>query len=81
MDTINTKNKSEEIFSNQRNSIKFFDALKFWSKLGWISFGGPAGQIAIMHKDLVDEKRWISEKRFLHEIGRASCRERVSLNV
>ena len=69
MDTINTTNKSKEIFSNQRNSIKFFDALKFWFKLGWISFGGPAGQIAIMHKELVDEKRWISEKRFLHALN------------
>ena len=69
MDTINTTNKSEEIFSNQRNSIKFFDALKFWFKLGWIRVGGPAGQIAIMHKELVDDKRWISEKRFLHALN------------
>ncbi|MBL0252412.1 MAG: chromate transporter, partial [Polaromonas sp.] len=69
METINTSNKSEEIFSNQRKPIKFLDALKFWFKLGWISFGGPAGQIAIMHKELVDDKRWISEKRFLHALN------------
>ena len=41
----------------------------FWLKLGFISFGGPAGQIAIMHRQLVDEKRWISEARFLHALN------------
>jgi chromate transporter len=49
--------------------IPFSEALKFWLKLGFISFGGPAGQIAIMHKELVEEKRWISEKRFLHALN------------
>ena len=41
----------------------------YWLKLGFISFGGPAGQIAIMHSDLVENKRWISEKRFLHALN------------
>src|SRR5437899_10747975 len=41
----------------------------YWLKLGFISFGGPAGQIAIMHRDLVDGKRWISERRFLHALN------------
>jgi chromate transporter len=50
-------------------AISFREALKFWWKLGWISFGGPAGQIAIMHKELVEERRWISEKRFLHALN------------
>ena len=45
------------------------EALRYWFKLGWISFGGPAGQIAIMHRDLVDTKRWISEARFLHALN------------
>jgi chromate transporter len=49
--------------------ISFWDALKFWFKLGWISFGGPAGQIALMHEELVVRKRWISEKRFLHALN------------
>nr|WP_315239555.1 chromate efflux transporter [uncultured Albidiferax sp.] len=49
--------------------ISFTEALKFWFKLGCISFGGPAGQIAIMHRELVEQKRWISEKRFLHALN------------
>ena len=49
--------------------ILFRDALGFWLKLGFISFGGPAGQIAIMHRELVEQKRWISEKRFLHALN------------
>jgi chromate transporter len=48
---------------------KLGEALRYWWKLGWISFGGPAGQIAIMHRELVDEKRWISEARFLHALN------------
>jgi chromate transporter len=49
--------------------ISFAEALRFWLKLGFISFGGPAGQIAIMHRVLVDEKRWIEESRFLHALN------------
>ena len=44
-------------------------ALAFWFKLGWISFGGPAGQIAIMHDELVERRRWISQSRFLHALN------------
>jgi chromate transporter len=49
--------------------IQFGEALAFWLKLGFISFGGPAGQIAIMHRVLVDEKQWIEESRFLHALN------------
>src|SRR6185295_15962698 len=49
--------------------IKFAEALRFWLKLGFISFGGPAGQIAIMHRVLVDERKWIDEQRFLHALN------------
>src|SRR5690606_34309989 len=49
--------------------ITFWQAIKFWLKLGFISFGGPAGQIAIMHQELVEQRRWISEKRFLHALN------------
>jgi chromate transporter len=45
------------------------EAFRYWLKLGFVSFGGPAGQIAIMHHDLVDRQRWISERRFLHALN------------
>jgi chromate transporter len=45
------------------------EAFSFWLKLGFISFGGPAGQIAIMHEELVERRRWISESRFLHALN------------
>ncbi|MFM8822869.1 MAG: chromate transporter, partial [Limnohabitans sp.] len=50
-------------------TVSFWQALKFWFKLGFISFGGPAGQIAIMHEELVVRRRWLSEKRFLHALN------------
>jgi len=50
-------------------AISFWAACQFWLKLGFISFGGPAGQIAIMHQELVEQRRWISEKRFLHALN------------
>lgn len=49
--------------------VSFGQALRFWLKLGFISFGGPAGQIAIMHEELVERRRWISERRFLHALN------------
>ncbi len=51
------------------NGVAFWDAFKFWLKLGFIGFGGPAGQISIMHNELVDRKKWISENRFLHALN------------
>ncbi|KAF1020724.1 MAG: putative chromate transport protein [Paracidovorax wautersii] len=50
-------------------AVSFGEALRFWLKLGFISFGGPAGQIAIMHTELVERRRWISERRFLHALN------------
>ncbi|MBC7993867.1 MAG: chromate efflux transporter [Rhizobacter sp.] len=50
-------------------AVPFAEAFWFWLKLGFISFGGPAGQIAIMHTELVERRRWISEKRFLHALN------------
>lgn len=49
--------------------VTFAEAFRFWIKLGFISFGGPAGQIAIMHSELVERRRWISERRFLHALN------------
>jgi chromate transporter len=45
------------------------EAFKYWLKLGFISFGGPAGQISMMHQELVEKRRWISEHRFLHALN------------
>lgn len=50
-------------------SVSFSEAFRFWLKLGFISFGGPAGQIAIMHQELVERRRWISDRRFLHALN------------
>lgn len=52
-----------------QTTIPFGQALAFWLKLGFISFGGPAGQIAIMHREVVEKRRWVSEKRFLHALN------------
>jgi|KBSMisStandDraft_5_1062788.scaffolds.fasta_scaffold00050_36 chromate transporter len=51
------------------DTVSLRDAFYYWLKLGLISFGGPTGQIAIMHHDLVEKKRWISERRFLHALN------------
>ena len=55
----------------ERQSVapSFKEALAVWAKIGVLSFGGPAGQIALMHRVLVDERRWIGEERFLHALN------------
>jgi chromate transporter len=50
-------------------AVPFRDALRVWARVAALSFGGPAGQIAVMHRILVDEKRWIGEERFLHALN------------
>jgi chromate transporter len=49
--------------------VTFAEAFRYWLKLGFINFGGPAGQIALMHRDLVERRKWISEERFLHALN------------
>ncbi|PZO17156.1 MAG: chromate transporter [Betaproteobacteria bacterium] len=51
------------------SQVGFWEAFRFWLKLGFISFGGPAGQIAIMHQEVVEKKHWLSERRFLHALN------------
>jgi chromate transporter len=50
-------------------AVSFRQAFAYWLKLGFVSFGGPAGQIAMMHEELVERRRWISEKRFMHALN------------
>src|SRR6218665_1850733 len=47
----------------------FGEALRLWWKLGWISFGGPAGQISMMHREIIEKRRWMSEEHFLHALN------------
>ena len=51
------------------HEVSFREAAGFWIKLGFINFGGPAGQIALMHEELVERRRWITEGRFLHALN------------
>ena len=61
--------ESPTVTSASARQPSFGEAFRFWLKLGFISFGGPAGQIAIMQTELVDRKRWISQSRFLHALN------------
>lgn len=69
------REKTESINENQitellpERVVSFREAFVYWFKLGFINFGGPAGQIALMHRDLVERRRWISEERFLHALN------------
>src|SRR5882757_7717707 len=51
------------------HGVSFAEALRVWLRVAALSFGGPAGQIAVMHRIIVDEKRWIGESRFLHALS------------
>ena len=59
----------EAIASDQPCAVGLREAFVFWLKLGFVSFGGPAGQIAMLHTELVERRRWISERRFLHALN------------
>ncbi|MEO8419364.1 MAG: chromate efflux transporter [Methylophilaceae bacterium] len=69
MDATNNNHSNSQQSGLAPPSVTFPQAFIYWLKLGFISFGGPAGQIAIMHHDLVEKKRWISEQRFLHALN------------
>src|SRR5215469_6552755 len=73
METLSSISRSRALGRCARKDTlqrpSFMAALRFWSKLGWISFGGTAAHIAIMHDELVEKKRWISNRSFLHSLS------------
>src|SRR5215831_8377597 len=69
MKTPSRPKKLDGIAPASAGHPSFGEAFLFWLKLGFISFGGPTGQIAIMHTELVEKKKWISEARFLHALN------------
>ena len=65
---INVSTNAQDVLARPE-PVSFLEALIYWLKLGFISFGGPAGQISMMHQELVEKRRWISEHRFLHALN------------
>src|SRR5258708_3513578 len=61
--------QDRQITPHRLGAPSFSEAFRFWLKLGFISFGGPTGQIAIMQTELVEKKKWISQSRFLHALN------------
>jgi chromate transporter len=61
--------RNEAGVENRTKPVGFWEAFWFWVKLGFINFGGPAGQIAIMHRELVERKRWVSEQQYLRTLN------------
>src|SRR5215217_5943379 len=62
--------KTEDVKTEEGTKpVSFWEAFWFWVKLGFINFGGPAGQIAIMHRELVEKKRWVSESQYLRTLN------------
>lgn len=64
-----TRREEHQLAEGSGRRPSFAEAFRFWLKLGFVSFGGPAGQIAIMQTELVEKKRWISQARFLHALN------------
>src|SRR5213595_627733 len=62
-------NETAGVAQDRHHAPTCAEAFRFWLKLGFISFGGPTGQIAIMHTELVEKRRWISNSRFLHALN------------
>ncbi len=66
---MEAKSVEGEARSGGTKPVRFWEAFWFWVKLGFINFGGPAGQIAIMHRELVEKKRWVSEQQYLRTLN------------
>jgi chromate transporter len=69
MKSLSTPGALDGVAPENARHPTFHEAFLFWLKLGFISFGGPTGQIAIMHAELVEKRKWISEARFLHALN------------
>src|SRR2546430_16624891 len=69
MKTLSTSGNVDDARPESTRHPSFAEAFRFWLKLGFISFGGPTGQIAIMHTELVEKRKWIGEERFLHALN------------
>ena len=69
MDDQPRTHSAQHVATRSISHPTFVEAFRFWLKLGFISFGGPTGQIAIMHTELVERKKWITESRFLHALN------------
>jgi chromate transporter len=66
---INDATSTNAVAETSRNSVSLKQSIGTWCRIALLSFGGPAGQIAVMHRILVEEKKWISEERFLHALN------------
>src|SRR5436190_15349219 len=60
---------TESVQTVPRHGVSLGEAFRVWTRVALLSFGGPAGQIAVMHRIIVEEKRWVSEQRFLHALN------------
>jgi chromate transport protein ChrA len=69
MKKVSSYESLHQVSAESGGHPSFGEAFRFWLKLGFISFGGPTGQIAVMHAELVEKKKWISEARFLHALN------------
>src|SRR5881397_74335 len=67
--TFDVATEDRHLTPDRLGPPSFGEALRFWLKLGFVSFGGPSGQIAMMHTELVEKKRWIDNARFLHALN------------
>ena len=69
--SITSSHSESQVAGGQSHShgVSFAEALRVWTRVALLSFGGPTAQIAVMHRILVDEKRWISESRFLYALN------------
>src|SRR6478752_5856427 len=69
MTNLATNRPADDTTGGTGHGVSFGEAFRVWLRVAALSFGGPAGQIAVMHRIVVDEKKWIGEERFLHALN------------